>query len=173
MPSKCSCLAALAVMVMLAACQGKEQSEVEPKRRFISFKMDGKVALSEQSNRAYYMPGNTTDADPTNDHATMLITGYTYNRDVVNIRLSSPEAELKPGRTYTNNTPGNLFAMEMFPDFELLTADEDYGSLTVQVLDMKDSVISASFSGAMVSMDDGSIRIISDGYFKMKYQKAP
>ncbi|WP_346317422.1 hypothetical protein [Chitinophaga sp. YIM B06452] len=173
MPSTRSCLAALAAMVMLAACQGKDQSEVEPKRRFISFKMDGKVALSEQSNRAYYLPGNTTDTDPSNDQATMLITGYTYTRDVINIRLTAPEAELKPGRTYTNGTPGNLFAMEMFPDFELLTADEDYGSLTVQVLSMKDSVISANFSGAMVSMDDGSMKIVTDGYFKMKYQKAP
>ncbi|MBO9152491.1 hypothetical protein ACFOTA_09765 [Chitinophaga sp. GCM10012297] len=172
MPVKTSFLAIVAAITMLAACTGKEQSEVEPKRRFISFKMDGKVNLSEQSNRAYYTPGNTTDADPGNDQALMLITGYTYNRDVVNIRLSGTGPELKPG-IYSNTIPGTLMAMEMYPSFELLTADKDYGTLTVQVLGMQDSVISASFSGSMVSLDDGSIRVISDGYFKMKYQQAP
>ncbi|RPD38793.1 hypothetical protein EG028_24125 [Chitinophaga barathri] len=162
----------MTAITMLAACKGKDLEEVEPKRRFISFKMDGKVALSEQSNRAYYTPGNITDADPDNDQAQILITGYTYTRDVINIRLAAPGPTLAPG-LYTNSIPGNLIAMEMHPDFELLTADEDYGNLAVQVLDMKDSVISASFSGALVSMDDGSVRIITDGYFKMKYQQAP
>ena len=172
MPAKSSFLAVMAACTVLAACKGKELSDVEPKRRFISFKMDGKVNLSEQSNRAYYTPGNTSDADTSNDRAEMLITGYTYTRDVINIKLTGPGPQLTPG-LYTNSLPGNLIAMEMQPTFELLTADELYGSLIVQVLDMKDSVISANFSGAMVSMDDGSMRIITDGYFKMKYQQAP
>lgn len=172
MPANISFLATMAAITMLAACSGKDQSEVEPKRRFISFKMDGKVNLSEQSNRAYYTPGNTTDADPGNDRAQMLIAGYTYTRDVVNIQLSANGPELTPG-IYSNTVPGNLMAMEMHPTFELLTADNTYGTLTVQVLSMKDSVISANFTGSMVSMDDGSIRVITDGYFKMKYQQAP
>lgn len=170
MPKKLILLGVAAFALLLAAC--KDDTDVTPQRKFISFKMDNKVMLSEQVHRAFYSPGDLTDADPGNDHSEMLITGYSYNRDVINIRITSMDPEIRPG-VYTNVAPGTEMIMEMNPSLELIGADYNFGDLKVTVHQLKDSVVTGEFSGTLVSMDDGSLKTITDGYFKVIYRNFP
>lgn len=167
MPKKLTLLAAAAFALLLAAC--KDDTDVTPQRKFISFKMDNKVVLSEQIHRAMHFPGDLTDADPSNDHSEMLITGYSYNRDVINLRITSPLPQITPG-VYTNSTFGNQMIMEMNPSLELVGADDVFGDLTITIREVKDSVVVGQFNGTLVSMDDGSLKTITDGYFKVIYR---
>lgn len=170
MPKKLTLLVVAAFALFLAAC--KDDTDVTPQRRFISFKMDNKVVLSEQIHRAFYSPGDLTDADPGNDHSEMLITGYSYERDVINIRITSLSPQITPG-VYRNTSPGTEMIMEMNPSLELVGADYNYGDLTVTVHQLQDSVVVGEFSGTLVSMDDGSLKTIKDGYFKVIYRNFP
>lgn len=157
-------------ITLLAACSSDE--DVMPKRKFISFKMDTAVVLSEQSNSAFYSPGNTTDADPSNDHAELLITGYSYGKDVINIRVTTPDSIVTPG-TYTNTYPGTSMTMEMSNTLDIITADELYGNLTVTVHQVQDSLAIGQFSGTLVNTTDGSLKTIRDGYFRVIYKRYP
>ena len=170
MPKKLTLLAVAAFALLLAAC--KDDTDVTPQRKFISFKMDNKVMLSEQIHRAFYSPGDLTDADPTNDHSEMLITGYSYNRDVINLRITSPLPEITPG-IYTNAEFGTEMIMEMNPSLELVGADYNFGDLAIKIHSMKDSTVVGEFYGTLVSMNDGSLKTISDGYFKVIYRNYP
>lgn len=170
MPKKLTLLGIAAFALLLAAC--KDDTDVTPQRKFISFKMDNAVVLSEQVHRAFYSPGDLTDADPDNDHSEMLITGYTYNRDAINIRITSPLPQLTPG-VYTNATYGTEMIMEMNPSLELIGADYNFGDLTITIHDMKDSTVVGQFNGTLVSMADGSLKTVTDGYFKVIYRNYP
>lgn len=170
MPKKLSLLGVAVFALLLAAC--KDNKDVQPQRKFISFKMDSAVVLSEQVNRALYSPGDLTDADPSNDHSEMLITGYSYKRDVINIRITSPNPQITPG-VYHNTTFGTEMIMEMNPTLELIGADQNFGDLTITIHQLKDSVVVGEFSGTLVSMDDGSLKQINDGYFKVIYRSYP
>lgn len=170
MPKKLTLLGAAALLSLLAACKSDE--DVAPRRKFISFKMDDKVVLSEQIHRAYYSPGTLTDADPSNDHAELLITGYSYQKDIINIRVTSPLPAITPG-VYQNTTAGTAMLMEMNPSLELITADDQFGDLTVTIHELKDSLVIGQFSGTLVSLDDGSLKTVKDGYFKVVYRNYP
>ncbi|MRG47733.1 hypothetical protein GFS24_21600 [Chitinophaga sp. SYP-B3965] len=170
MPTKLTLLGIAAFALLLTAC--KDDTDVAPQRKFISFKMDNAVVLSEQVHRVFYSPGNLSDADPDNDHSEMLITGYTYNRDAINIRITSPYPTLTPG-VYTNATYGTEMIMEMNPSLELIGADYNFGNLSVTIHEMKDSTVVGQFSGTLVSMNDGSLKQVTDGYFKLIYRNYP
>lgn len=171
MPKKKLSLAgAAAFLLLLAACKSDE--DVAPRRKFISFKMDNQVVLSEQTHMTYYSPGNLTDTDPDNDQAELLISGYSYKKDVINIRVTAPAQHIVPG-VYRNTTPGTSMLMELNSSFELIAADEQFGDLTVVIREMKDSVVVGQFSGTLVSLDDGSLKTIKDGYFKVVYRNYP
>ncbi len=170
MYKRLSLSAIAATMLLMAACKNNE--DVTPRRKFISFKLDDKVVLSEQSHSALYAPGDPADPNPQNHHAEMLITGYSYNKDVINIHITSPTTEITPG-VYRNASTGNGFAMQMNLSREVITANDLFGDLTVTVHSMKDSVITGSFNGTLVSMDDGSLKTVKDGYFRMIYRKYP
>ncbi|QEH40530.1 hypothetical protein [Chitinophaga sp. XS-30] len=170
MPKTLPITGVIASLLLLAACKSDE--DVAPRRKFISFKMDDAVVLSEQTHRAYYAPGILTDTDPDNDHAELLITGYSYQKDVINIRVTTPLPAITPG-VYRNTTPGTAMLMEMNPSFELITADDQFGELTVTIHELKDSVVVGQFNGTLVSLDDGSLKQIRDGYFKVVYRNYP
>lgn len=168
MPKKLTLLAVAAFALLLAAC--KDDTDVKPARKFISFKMDNAVVLSEQTHQALYFSGDLTDADPSNDYSEMLIAGYSYNRDAIGIRITSELPQLTPG-VYNNATSGTEMVMEMNPSLELISADYNFGDLTVTIHDMKDSVVTGQFSGTLVSMTDGSLKTITDGAFRMVYRQ--
>lgn len=159
--------ALLAALLFGAGCSGDD--DAEPNRRFISFQMNGKVMLSEQRNMVAYSPGNTADTDPTNDNAQMLIQGYTYNKDAINIYIVGNGPELTPG-VYNNAQPGNAFTLEKFSTMELLRADESTGDWNIIIYEVKDNLVIGEFQGTAVSMDQGTVHTITRGYFKLKYQ---
>lgn len=167
MPVKLFLSGAAAVLLLLAACESNE--DVTPTRKFISFKMDNKVVLSEQSHRAYYSPGNLTDTDPSNDLAELVISGYSYEKDVINIRVTSASADITPG-VYRNTAPGTGMVMEMSSTLELITADDQFGDFTIIIHELKDSLVTGQFNGTLVSEDDGSLKTVKDGYFKVVYR---
>ncbi|MGX5818539.1 hypothetical protein ACWKWU_10105 [Chitinophaga lutea] len=165
MPRKLS-LIALAFCLVLAACS--DNADVQPERRFISMKLDGKVMLSEQRSAALYLPGDLTDSDPDNDRAEMLVSGYSYARDAINIHLLSDGPTLTPG-VYTGVNVA--MAMEMNADLDWIEANEGVGDLVVKIHQVQDSVVIGEFSGNLVSIFDGSVKSVRDGYFKMIYRK--
>ena len=158
-------LALLGALLFGAGCSSDK--DVEPERRFISFQMNGKIMLSEQRNMVYYVPGNKSDTDPTNDKAQMLIQGYTYDKDAVLIHIMGDDVVIKPG-VYTNNQPGNAFTIEKFPTMEFIRADETTGTWSVTIHQVKDNLVIGEFSGTAVSMDQGTIHQLTRGYFKLK-----
>lgn len=170
MPGKLSLMAVICSTMLLAACS--TNPEVEPKRKFISFKLDDKVMLSEQRHSAYYTPGDLTDSDPANDYSELLVAGYSYDQDVVNLRVISDEPQIRAG-VYTNALGGTAMIMEMKGTQELMVADEAYGNIVVIIHQIQDSVAIGQFSGNLVSLNDGSIKTVKDGYFKVIYKKFP
>ncbi len=167
MPQTITKIALLAALIFSAGCSSDDKAE--PNRRFISFQMDGKVMLSEQKNMVSNQLGNTSDTDPINDNASMLIQGYTAGKDAINIHIMGNGPAITPG-VYTNNQPGNAFTMEKFVSMDLLLADETTGSFSVTIHQVKDDVVIGEFMGTAVSQDQGTIHVISRGYFKLKYQ---
>ncbi|WP_298716257.1 hypothetical protein [Chitinophaga sp.] len=169
MPLRAITLALLTVLLFSAGCSSETE---EPDRRFISFRMNDEIMLSEQTNLAYYSPGDITDTDPTNDKAQLLIQGATGTKDVVYIHVLAHDDKLVPG-VYTNAQPGNAFTMERFPSKEFLKADETSGTWSVTVHRVTGDLVEGEFLGTAVSMDLGTIHTISHGYFKVKYRVAP
>lgn len=170
MPGKRSLLALLGSFTLLAACSGGDA--VEPQRKFISLKLDGAVLLSEQRNAAYYQPGNTTDADPDNDDSRLMLTGFSYGKDIINIGVYSPGPEITPG-VYSNMLGGTKMELEMDATGDVLVANENAGMVTIVIHQVQDSVAIGQFSGNLVSLMDGSIQTVKDGYFKLIYKKIP
>jgi hypothetical protein len=170
MPGKSSLMAVICGLALLAACT--EGSNVEPQRKFISFKLDSGVMLSEQRNAAYYMPGNVTDTDPTNDYSQLSLSGYSYNKDVINLRMYSDAPEITPG-VYSNMDGGTAMFLEMKETGDILMANEMEGLITIVLQSVQDSVAIGQFSGNLVSISDGSIKTVKDGYFKLIYKKFP
>ncbi|RPE14015.1 hypothetical protein EGT74_11040 [Chitinophaga lutea] len=168
MPRKLSLLAMLGSILLLAACS--DSPDAQPKRKFISFKLDSSVLLSEQRNSAYYMPGNVTDSDPDNDYSQLMVAGYTDGKDVVNIRLFSDQPQITPG-VYSNMLGGTAMFLEMKGTGDMLQADDDVGDITVILHQMADSVAIGQFSGNLINQTDGSIKTVKDGYFKVIYKK--
>ncbi|WP_157986443.1 hypothetical protein [Chitinophaga alhagiae] len=169
MPGKFSLMGALCGLMLLTACS---DDAVEPKRKFISFKLDNGVLLSEQRNSAYYMPGDLTDADPANDYSQLLVAGYSYGQDVINIRVFSEQPQITPG-VYSNMMGGTAMFLEEKATGDRLVADDNYGNITVVIHQVYDSLAIGEFSGNLVNMTDGSIKAVNDGYFKMIYKKFP
>lgn len=168
MPGKFLLMALISGIVLLTACS--DGSDVEPKRKFISFKLDSSVMLSEQRSKAYYAPGDATDTDPDNDYSQLMLAGYSYKKDVINIRVFSEESQITPG-VYSNTLGGTAMFVDVVETGDKLIADESYGNITVIIHQMHDSIAVGQFSGNLVSMNDGSIKAVKDGYFKLVYKK--
>lgn len=155
--------------ILLAACT-KETAE-EPQRKFMSFKLDGQVILSEQDHRAYYMPGILDDANPDNDESQMFMIGASYTQDAITLSITNENGAITPG-VYHSSVPGNSMSFTLNPSQEELVANNIFGDLTVTILSMSsDSVLIGQFSGTLVSQDNGNIKTVKDGYFKVKYLK--
>ncbi|ASZ09883.1 hypothetical protein KTO58_26520 [Chitinophaga pendula] len=150
-------------VTLLAGCKKEEDG---PPRKFISFRLDEKIVLSEKP-RALLVPANLTDNDPTNDHTSLVLSGYSYKGELITFTLHTDAPMFVPG-VYSSTTAGNTMSVELNDTgLTTLVSDDEKGSLTVRILELKDSTIQASFDAVLEDLyEETPPRSVYNGFFR-------
>lgn len=153
-----SCTAAL-----LAGCK---KEEAGPPRKFISFKLNNVVVLSEKP-KAILQPANLTDNDPTNDHTSLVVSGISYKGDLITFTLRTELPMFVPG-IYPSTSLGNSMSLEMNDtSLTTLASDDTMGTLAVHITEVQDSTITAAFYGSLKDVyGESENRVVADGFFR-------
>ncbi len=138
-------LTILCVILVFSAC--KKDSEPEVARKFLSFDMDSMIVVAENPN-AIVSVANLTDTDPNNDIDKLTITAKGAESEEVTIILLGSAEGLAKGSFYSQD--GNSLAV-YYPKVALSQiANQNYGTFTLTITNVKDSLIEASFTGRLI-----------------------
>lgn len=156
----------IALSCTIALFAGCKKEEAGPPRKFISFRLDEKIVLSEKP-RALLIPANLTDNDPTNDHTSLVLSGYSYKGELITFTLRTDAPMFLPG-VYSSSTVGNSMSIELNDaGLTTLASDDEKGLLTVRVSEIKDSTIQASFDAVLEDVyGETPPRAIYNGFFR-------
>lgn len=156
-------LIALAGILLLAGACNKD--DAGPLRKFMSFKVDDQIMLSENPV-ALITPGDTSDSDPNNDYPTAVISGVNKQGDAITFTLISENATFVPG-SYPSSQQGNSMYITFAGNGASLLADDTHGSLDFRINLVHDSLIEASFSGTLVDTTGAlSDKVLSEGFMR-------
>jgi hypothetical protein len=157
---QCFVLAAILSLVFIACSK-----DDEPLRKFISMRVDGQVILAENPT-AVLTAANLLDSDPNNDFPTLKITGLGSRGEGLTFTLISETDPFKKGY-YLSTQQGNGMSVSYKDSIYTILADNNYGSLSFNLITVKDSLIEAKFTG---NLEDStgiiSLRPVTDGYLR-------
>jgi hypothetical protein len=138
-------LTILCAVLIFSAC-GKDQ-EPEVSRKFLSLDMDSMIVDAENPN-AIISTANLTDTDPNNDIDKLTITARGANAEEVTIILLGSTEGLTRGTFHSQD--GNSISI-YYPKAALSQiANQNHGTFTLTITNVKDSLIEASFSGRFI-----------------------
>jgi hypothetical protein len=149
------------------ACQ---EEKVGPPRNFISFQLDNKVVLSENPQGLLTAP-NLTDNNPDNDYPTLLITGISYQGEMISFTLVSPTNIITPG-LYESTKEGNGMTISAEGGVAVLGADNKTGMFSLTITSVTGNVIEGNFSGIIDNLYGGNTpKVLSKGSFRAIYKQ--
>ncbi|WP_143304574.1 hypothetical protein [Chitinophaga vietnamensis] len=155
-----------ATMLMGISCGKDNDNNDSRSRRFISFKLDNRIYLSENPKAVIYLP-NLTDNDPTNDYPRMEITGQSYTGDVITFTLATDAMPFKPG-AYPVTQKGNSMSVLLNGSFpQQLGSDPASGGFGINLTDVNNMTVEGNFSGTLYDKSGaGGPRAVTDGAFR-------
>ncbi|MET6999796.1 hypothetical protein [Chitinophaga defluvii] len=155
-----------ACLFFSSACQ---EEKAGPPRKFISFKLDSVIYLSENPAGILTVP-NTTDNNPDNDYPTLLITGTSNRGDQIAFSLVSPTNILQPG--FYESTQGNSMTITFNGGLSVIGASENTGIFALQILNVNGNVVEGTFTGILSDLyGSATPRVVSNGSFRAVYKQ--
>lgn len=138
-------LTILCAAFVFSACEKDQQEDID--RKFISFDLDSMIVVAENPS-ALISAANLTDTDPNNDIDKLTITATGNSDEQITITLLGNSEGLTTGTFYSQD--GNSFSV-YYPKSNLSQiANQDYGTFTFRINDVKDSLIEGSFTGTLI-----------------------
>jgi hypothetical protein len=138
-------LTILCAVLIFSACEKDHEPEVA--RKFLSFDMDSMIVVAENPN-AIISVANLTDTDPNNDIDKLTITAKGAEAEEVTITLLGSAEGLAKGTFYSQD--GNSISV-YYPKAVLSQiANQNHGTFTLTITNVKDSLIEASFTGRLI-----------------------
>lgn len=138
-------LTILCAILVFSACE--KDSEPEVARKFLSFDMDSMIVVAENPG-AIVSIANLTDTDPNNDIDKLAITATGASGEKVTITLLGSTEGLTKGTFYSQD--GNSISV-YYPEIDLShIANQNHGTFTFEITDVKDSLIEASFTARLI-----------------------
>ncbi|TWV99052.1 hypothetical protein [Chitinophaga pinensis] len=137
-------LTIVCVALLVSACEKERHEEI---RKFVSFQMDSVFFIGENP-KAVITKANLTDTDPNNDIDKLTITASGEQAEKLNITLIGTSEGLDHG--VFRSQDGNRFSVYYDEPNISQIADQTYGSFTLSISRIKDSLMEASFYGTAV-----------------------
>lgn len=155
-----------ACLFFSSACQ---EEKAGPPRKFISFKLDNVVYLSENPTGILTAP-NLTDNNPDNDAPTLLITGTSNRGDQISFSLISATNILQPG--FYESTQGNSMTITFNGGVSVIGASENTGIFALQILNVNGNVVEGTFTGILNDLyGSNTPKVVSNGSFRAVYRQ--
>lgn len=138
-------LTILCAILIFSSCKKDQQNEVA--RKFISLDLDSMIVVAENPS-AVVSVANLTDTDPNNDIDKLSITATGANDEQVSITLLGSTEGIPKGTFYSQD--GNSISI-YYPNANVShIANQRFGSFTLTITNVKDSLFEASFTGTLV-----------------------
>ncbi|UPK69880.1 hypothetical protein [Chitinophaga filiformis] len=138
-------LTILCAILIFASCKKDQQNEVA--RKFISFDLDSMIVVAENPS-AVVSVANLTDTDPNNDVDKLTITATGASDEQITITLLGSTEGVTKGTFYSQD--GNSISV-YYPNANVSQiANQRFGSFTLSITSVKDSLIEGSFTGTLV-----------------------
>lgn len=137
-------LTIVCVALLLSACEKEQHEEV---RKFISCQMDSIFFIGENP-KAVITRADLTDTDPNNDIDKLTITASGEKAEKLNITLIGSSEGLDHGVFHSQD--GNKFSVYYDKNNVTQLADQTYGSFSLSIKNVRDSLIEAEFYGTVV-----------------------
>lgn len=138
-------LTVLGVLLILSSCEKDPKEEVA--RKFLSVDLDSLIVIAENPT-AVVSAANLTDTDPTNDIDKLTIVANGELAERVTIILLGNTEGLT--RNIFHSQDGNSLSI-YYPDLQLSQiADQHHGHFTLELTNVQDSLIEATFSARLV-----------------------
>lgn len=154
-------LTIVCVALLLSACEKEHHEEI---RKFISFQMDTAFVIAENP-KAVITRANLTDTDPNNDLDKLTITASGEVGEKVSITLIGSTEGLTRG-VFHSQDGNSLSVYYELPNVSQI-ADQTYGTFTLSINKVKDSLIEASFYGIAVdTLGAISPKPVTHGYLR-------
>jgi hypothetical protein len=151
-----------ALCLLFSACA--KDVENEPKRKFFSLRLLNEILLGENP-KAVFTPAVLDDLATDNDYNRITITGTATSGEVLSFMLTPDFDSLTTGTYHSGE--GNAMSIYYPATKTALVAGDGIGSLTMEVINVNDSLFEAKFEAQLIDTT-GAIapKTATDGFIR-------